>query len=146
MKYLFLSCAVAFAVACTSVNKPPVNVEEELIRSNQRYDSALLKADTAALNRLFAADYIYTNPDGKVLDKTQQLLNIATSEMKWEEGRSEDIKVAMHGSAAVVTGAFYAKGSYRGNPLTIQERYTSVWVKKDTGWQLVAEQGNIIRQ
>lgn len=146
MKYILFSCIIALVGSCKSSNTPTVNLEEQLIRSNHQYDSALIKADTAALYHIFADDYIYTNPDGKVLNKTQQLLSIATSEMKWEDGRSEGIKVAIHEQTAVITGAFYAKGSYRGNPLAIQERYTTVWVRKDTSWQMVAEQGNIIRQ
>lgn len=146
MKYIFYSYIIALVFSCKSPNKPSVNYEEQLIHRNHQHDTALIKADTAALHYILGDDYIYTNPDGKILNKAQQLLNIATSEMKWEEGKSEDIKVAVHGQIAVVTGAFYAKGSYRGNPLAIQERYTSVWVRRDTSWQLVAEQGNIIRQ
>ena len=97
------------------------------------------------LGRLYAKDFIYTNPDGKLLTKEQQMTSIAASEMKWDNGKSEDVKVKVYGQTAVMTGAFYAKGNYRGNPVTINERYTAVWLKTDTSWQMIAEQGNIIK-
>jgi ketosteroid isomerase-like protein len=127
-------------------SKEKVNDEQpELLRLNNLYDSALVKNDTAVLKRLYADDFIYTNPEGKVLTKEQQVNSIAVSEMNWETGKSEDVKVKIFGNAAVMTGSFMAKGNYRGNPVTINERYTVVWIKKGDTWQMAAEQGNIIK-
>ena len=126
-------------------SKGKVNEEPELLRLNNLYDSALVNNDTAVLKRLYADDFIYTNPEGKVLTKEQQINSIAVSEMNWEEGKSEDVKLKIFGDAAVMTGSFLAKGNYRGNPVTINERYTVVWIKKDDTWQMAAEQGNIIK-
>ena len=131
-------------VSCTSKEKIS-GAEAELIRLNNLYDSALLYKNQEVLGRLYAKDFIYTNPDGKLLTKEQQMTSIAASEMKWDNGKSEDVKVKVYGQTAVMTGAFYAKGNYRGNPVTINERYTSVWLKTDTSWQMIAEQGNIIK-
>ena len=126
-------------------SKEKVNEEPELLRLNNLYDSALVHNDTGVLKRLYADDFIYTNPEGKVLTKEQQINSIAVSEMNWETGKSGDVKVKILGNAAVTTGSFLASGNYRGNPVTINERYTTVWVKTDTSWQIVAEQGNIIK-
>ena len=126
-------------------SKEKVNEEPELLRLNNLYDSALVHNDTGVLKRLYADDFIYTNPEGKVLTKEQQITSIAVSEMNWETGKSEDVKVKIFDDAAVMTGSFSAKGNYRGNPVTINERYTTVWIKTDTSWQIVAEQGNIIK-
>ena len=133
-------------VACGDKKTAQADPPAELIDLNKRYDSALLNQDTAVLRSMYATDFIYTNPDGRVLNKEQQLLNVATSEMKWESGGSDEIKVSVYGNMAILTGAFRARGSYRANPLTVQERYTSVWIKTDTSWLMVAEHSNIIRQ
>ena len=137
----FLTTIIFFS--CKSKGK--INEEPELLRLNNLYDSALVHNDTAVLKRLYADDFIYTNPEGKVLTKEQQINSIAVSEMNWETGKSEDVKVKIFGDAAVTTGSFLATGNYRGNPVTINERYTTVWAKTDTSWQIVAEQGNVIK-
>lgn len=126
-------------------SKEKANEEPELLRLNNLYDSALVNNDTAVLKRLYADDFIYTNPEGRILTKEQQVNSIAVSEMNLEAGKSEDVKVKIFGNTAVMTGSFLAKGNYRGNPITINERYTTVWIKTDTSWQMVAEQGNIIK-
>jgi ketosteroid isomerase-like protein len=126
-------------------SKEKLNEEPELVRLNNLYDSALVNNDTSVLKRLYADDFIYTNPEGKVLTKEQQITSIAVSEMNWEAGKSEDVKVKIFDGAAVMTGSFLAKGNYRGNPVTINERYTAVWIKKGDTWQMVAEQGNVIK-
>lgn len=133
------------ALSCKPKEKAQVADDAHLIKLNNLYDKALINHDTAVLNRIYAEEFVYTNPEGKVLNRQDQITSIAVSEMKWENGQSEDVKVRVYGDMAVMTGAFMAKGNYRGNPLTIHERFTAVWIKKDTTWQMVAEQGNIIK-
>jgi ketosteroid isomerase-like protein len=136
---------VLLVSGCKSKKKTQDGADQQLMRLNNLYDSALIRHDTATLKRLYAEDFVYTNPEGKVLTRQEQVTSIAVSEVNWESGRSEDVKVKIFDNTAVMTGAFLAKGNYRGNPLTIQERYTAVWIKTDTSWQMVAEQGNIIK-
>ncbi len=140
----FILATLLFS-ACKS-GKKTSGAEQQLIRLNNLYDSALVRNDTTTLMNLYADDFIYTNPEGKVLSKGEQITSIAVSEIKWETGRSQDVKVKLYGNMAVMTGAFFATGNFRGNPLTIHERFTAVWTKKDTSWQLVAEQGNIVKE
>lgn len=117
----------------------------ELLRLNARYDSALLRKDTALLRSLFADDFILTNPEGRVLNRDEQLLNVATTELNWQSAQSKNVRISFYGNTAVLTGEFEGVATYRGNPLTMQERYTSVWVNMESGWKLVAEQANILR-
>ena len=118
----------------------------QLLHLNQLYDSALLKKDTSILRSLYAEQFKLVNPDGRLLTKQEQLLNIATSELTWESAESEQVTVDIFGNTAVLLGVFKGRSSYRGNPIAVHERYTTVWIKTDTSWQIVAEQANIIRQ
>jgi ketosteroid isomerase-like protein len=54
--------------------------------------------------------------------------------------------VRVYGKTAVMTGQFTAKGTFKGKNIDVRERYTAVWVKQNGRWQLVAEQGNFIKQ
>ena len=147
MKNIFTSLLVAAVMlaACKSKGNGKEVEENRLYRLKNIYDSALMHKDKPMLMRLYADDYSYTNPEGKVLNKEQQVPNITGTEMSWQSNKSSDIKVKLYGPVAVMTGTYSAVGNYRGNQLTINERYTSVWMKKDTSWQMVAEQGSSIK-
>ncbi len=54
--------------------------------------------------------------------------------------REEDLKVRVYQNTAVATGRVTIKGQYSGQPTSGQYRSTHVWVKGQTGWQLVANQ------
>ena len=135
---------ITIFLSCKSKKKVDEG-EGKLIQLKNLYDSAIIHSDTSVLKRLYADEFVHTNSDGKLLTKEQQIINIATSEMRWEAGKSEGVKVKVFDNAAVMTGSFLARGTYRGNPVTVNERYTAVWIKKDTSWQMVAEQENIIK-
>ena len=143
-KVLILAVFTAIILSCNAKDKSNKGAEAQLLRLNYLYDSALLIQDTGFLKRLYAEDFVYTNPEGKLLNKEQQIISIAVSEMKWDAGKSDDVRVKIYNDIAVMTGAFRASGTYRGNPISIHERYTAVWKQKDTTWQMIAEQGNII--
>jgi ketosteroid isomerase-like protein len=136
---------IIILLSCNSKEKADNGIKPKLIQLNSLYDSAIVHSDTSVLKRLYAPEFVYTNSEGKLLTKDQQIVNVATSEMKWEAGKSENVKVNVFGNAAVMTGSFFANGTYRGNPVTINESYTEVWIKKDTSWQMVAEQGTIVK-
>jgi ketosteroid isomerase-like protein len=67
-------------------------------------------------------------------------------DLKFESAKSSDVKVRVYGKTAVMTGRFNAKGTFKGKTIDVRERYTAVWVKQNGRWQLVAEQGNFIKQ
>lgn len=141
---LLAIAAIVLLTACNNSTKTP-DYSAQLLRINNQYDSALLKADTAALGKLYASDFTLVNPDGRLLNRQEQLLNVATSELKWESAQSENVSVRVYGNTAILLGEFRGTGSYRGNQLTVHERYTTCWIKTDTSWQLIAEHANLVR-
>ena len=102
-----------------------------------------MRGDAAALERIFADEFIYTNPKAEVLDKKQQIAALSSGELKLSEAKSDDVRIRIYGETAVMTGRFTAKAESTGKREMIEERYTAVWVRRDGRWQLVAEQGNL---
>jgi ketosteroid isomerase-like protein len=143
IRFIISIFTLAILAACNN-KKGTSNTETKLLELNKQYDSALIKQDLEALNRFYSEDFVSTTPEGKVLNKLEQIASIKASEVKLEQGQSSLVKVKVYGNAAVMTGNFIAKGNYRGNPVSINERYTMMWVKTDTSWQITAEQSNVI--
>jgi hypothetical protein len=44
----------------------------------------------------------------------------------------------MHDNAAVVTGAYYVKGTSKGNPYEYRDRFTDIWMNINGRWQVIA--------
>jgi ketosteroid isomerase-like protein len=146
MKSLFTIIALLFATASVTFGQTLGRTEQELLEANQSYDMALVRGDATALDRIYSDEFIYTTPDGEVRDKAHQLAFTRSGDLRPESGQSDDVRVHIYGNTAVMTGRFMAKGKFRDKVINIRERYTAVWVKRRGRWQLVAEQGNFIRQ
>ena len=144
---IFITTLQLVAAQTTSAKTNQNNkTEQELLKANQEYDTALLRGDAAALDRLYADEFVYTNPDGEIRDKAQQLAFTRSGDLKFQSAQSSDVKVRVYGKTAVMTGRFNAKGTFKGENIDVRERYTAVWVKQNGRWRLVAEQGNFIKQ
>lgn len=127
-------------------NTAPVNPEELLRIARQEYYEALIDGDVVALERLFAEEFVYTTTSGEMLDKAAQLELIKSGALDIESGTGSEEKIQTHGAVGIVTGRLDARGKYAGQPFDSTERYTSVWIKRDDRWQLVAEQGTLVRK
>lgn len=99
--------------------------------------------DVAALEKIFADEFIYTSTSGEVMSRAAQLEMFRSNTLDIASGAGGDEKVQVHGRTGIVTGRFDAKGTSAGEPFDSTERYTSVWVVRDERWQLVAEQGTL---
>ena len=51
----------AMSLVCGSATASP-DAERELLKVNEQYDEAIMRVDVAALERIFAEEFIYTNP------------------------------------------------------------------------------------
>ena len=117
------------------------SVEQTLMRLEKQKDEAHLRADKAAFERLYADDYVAINGLGGFVTKKDVLDFNTTQGSMYEICSSEDIKVRVFGDTAVVTGRYRFK--YR-KPIEgkddDQYRYTNIYVKRESGWQIAAAQ------
>ena len=113
--------------------------EQEVLKVNEKYDKAIISRDAAAYERILANDFIFTSFDGVVSNKAQELEKVKSGDLKFEFGKSDDVRIKIYGKTAVVTARFRAKGQSKGKNFTVLERYTVVFVKRNGRWQLVAE-------
>jgi ketosteroid isomerase-like protein len=118
--HLFLVVAASAQSATGKANRN-TKTEQELLKANQEYDLALLRADAVALDRLYADEFVYTNPDGEIRDKAQQLALTRLGDLKFESAKSSDVKVRVYGKTAVMTGRFNAKGTFKGKNIDVRD-------------------------
>ena len=85
-------------------------------------------------------DFVITFEDGSTYSKTGYLSYTAAPGAKVEIAEMSDVKVRVHGTTAIVTGAYHERGSSDGDPYDYHERFTDVWIKKNGKWLVVASQ------
>jgi len=90
------------------------------------------------LSSLLADDFSITVEDGNVYSKTGYISHTADSKTHVQVAEITDLKVRVHGSVAVVTGAYHEKGDSEGKPYEYHDRLTDVWIKSAGKWQVIA--------
>ncbi|HEX6821522.1 MAG TPA: nuclear transport factor 2 family protein [Candidatus Sulfotelmatobacter sp.] len=90
------------------------------------------------LSSLMADDYVITMEDGSVYGKVGFISHTAQPSEKVSLVEFGDLKIRMHGDAAVVTGSYHEQGESAGKPYDYHDRMTDLWMKMDGKWKLVA--------
>lgn len=101
--------------------------------------AALGKNDVAALDRIYAADYVLTTENGEMTDKATRLAAIKSGALKFESVNFTEIKVNVYGNAAVARFRGTSKVQSAGaQPLGGNLRVTATLVRTKGGWHIVA--------
>jgi ketosteroid isomerase-like protein len=90
------------------------------------------------LSSLLADDFVITIENGSTYGKTGYISHSAEPSVHVEVAEMTDLKVRMHGNAAVVTGAYHEKGDSDGKRYEYHDRFTDVWMKTGGTWQVIA--------
>ena len=110
------------------------DVPKELVAAYKAWDEALVKADGAALEKLYAEDATFIEPDGSKHNKQESIKAIASGEVKIANPSTEHWGVTIHGDMATFTGEWKAKETMKGETKDVRYAYTDVWVKRKGGW------------
>ena len=110
----------------------------KLLALEKKWNDVYKRSDVAMMDDLLADDYIITIEDGSTFSKPGYIAHNGDSAVHVEISEMSDLKVRMHGSTAVITGAYYEKGTESGKPYEYRDRLTDVWMKTGNGWKLIA--------
>jgi ketosteroid isomerase-like protein len=96
-----------------------------------------LQSDSPLLSRLWADDFVYTNPFREIKSKAQAIESIE-SEVTYEHFITFDVHGNVFGDTGVATGRALVKGQYRGEDISGQYRYTNTYAQRRGRWQAIA--------
>jgi uncharacterized protein (TIGR02246 family) len=116
-------------------------VEEEVRDADSRRMEAMVKGDVQALEPLLAPDLTYTHSTGELQSREVFLESISSGRLDYVSMVPSDVRVRTLGDrAAVITGRVDVKLIAQGKENAVALRFTSVWVKNEAGWRIVAWQ------
>ena len=124
------------------------NREEDVIRQLEEQErQAVLQQDFAALERLWAEEFIVNNPQNQispsrdaVLALVQRgLIRYAAFERRIESIRfNTDIAIVMGAETVEPVGDAPRAGG------KVERRFTNIWRRHETTWRMIARHANVI--
>ena len=99
---------------------------------------AQIAADTLALRRIYADDFLGIGPTGVVRNKADVIADFTSHALTYQSITTSDVRIRVYGNTAVQTGHSTMVGQDRGKTVPRENRFTRVWVMTAGRWQLVA--------
>ena len=120
-------------------------VEDSVKAAEAKRREALLAADTAALGKLTAPDFLEISRLGTVRSRAENLADIASGTLHLTSIKYDSLSVRVYGDVAVLTGIADNTGTMRGFPFSGKIRYTRVFVRREGRWQAVLMQQTVMQ-
>ena len=93
--------------------------------------------DVAALDRVFADDFTFTDPAGPVISKEQWLKDVASGELVIESLVPGPVEFRHLGDKVIVLGSATLRARYSKSDWNGSFRYMGVYAQRDGDWTLV---------
>jgi len=114
------------------------NIEQVIRQLDGERIQAQIGADTVALDRIYADDFIGVGPSGTVRTKKQVILDFTSGTLRFQSITTDEVQVRVYENTAVETGLSTMDGQDKGKTVPRNTRFTRVWVKQQGFWRLVA--------
>jgi ketosteroid isomerase-like protein len=122
-----------------------MKAEEILSIHMDVFNRALKEQDYAALEGLYAGDYMLVRPDGSVLNRQDVLQDLQSGGLRFRSIELGQTEVRIYGSTAVLTAEAQAVSSRSGVESRAHFRLIAVYVQQGESIKLVHFQINVIR-
>ena|SRR5436190_10502053 len=107
--------------------------------------AAYMRGDRAFVDALLADDWTSTDYRGRVWTKANVLALFGPGGATFTKVEVDVDNVRLLGDVAVVTGGSLSAGRVGDRELSITQRYTDVYVRRDGRWRIVASQGTQVQ-
>jgi len=114
------------------------STEQAVQQQDQERIRAQISADSVALRRIYADDFLGIGPTGVVRNKGKVIADFTSHALTYQSITTAEVRVRVYGNTAVETGRSTMVGQDRGKPVPRDNRFTRVWVMTAGRWQLVA--------
>jgi len=143
VKRLLVPTLFGLLVVSPGAAQTPSATEQEVLKLEQALDDAFLKKDRAALERLLADDYVYIHSNGTMTNRTEEIAQTMSADVKWTGSKLSNLKVRIYGDTAVVTGTQTLTGSAKGY-VSGPRLITDLWARRNGRWQTIGGQTTLV--
>src|SRR5262245_11959191 len=138
---------LTLALALTSGLQPPAaDVTAEFRQIQQNLANAYLRGDRAVVASLLADDWTSVDYRGRTWTKANVLALFDGPRPPMTKSEIDVDRVRVIGDVAIITGRSVAAGTVDGREVSITQRYTDIYARRDGRWRVVASQGTQIQE
>ena len=120
-----------------------ITAEEALRAEDARY-AAQIANDFVAMERMFGPELVFVHSTAAVNDKAIYIESMRSGTVKYRAMRRSDVKVRTYGCLATITGIAEIDVTSKGEDVSLQQRFHSMWVKRGEGVQFISWQATRI--
>jgi hypothetical protein len=142
--YLLLAFALPGAAAAQQSKDD--SQQTKLLVMEHLWNEAQVNRDSRALDGMIGANFVNTEYDGEVSDKSKFLADIKDPHFNLDSLTIQDLKVSMYADSAVVVGIYHTKGTVQGKTYEHLGRFTDTWVFTEGRWQCVASHTSLLKK
>lgn len=118
-----------------------LNDEQQILRLFEDGDRALMSADVAELQRIYAEDYVQYDESGNRSTRSDLIRNLTSGTVRFLSMASTGRSIRLlRDDVAIVHGSEEDEIELGGNRTTVRYIYTDVVMKREGRWQIVASQ------
>lgn len=128
-----------------SAQSPAPSPERDVREAFARFNTAFVTADTLALGRMVADDYVHTNYTGSVLDRATWLGWVSTRRRQLDDGSvsveayvADSVGVRLRGSVAILTALIRSRTRDSSGVQERRFQTTQVWAREGAQWKRIA--------
>lgn len=119
----------------------------EIDQLEDQWREAVMKSNTAEMEKLLADDYLAITASGRLQTKEQALASLRAGRMHFKTLEISDRKVRFYGTTALVTSQAEVQGTTDDGDVSGNYRYTRVYVRDTQGsWKVVSFEVSKIRE
>jgi hypothetical protein len=136
MKKYFISGCLLFSSALLHAQAATTSDSSLLVSLNQQIDSYVVQRNTAALDSLYATDFVFSHGSGKVEGKQSWLVTVGKANYPMRQ--HDSVKVELHPGVAVVKGKMAIRRTNGDKTDRYHLRYIRVYAWRSNRWQMIS--------
>jgi len=146
VSFSLLAAVFAVSVVAQNVTKAvgPAKSSQALIALENKWVTALTRAEIATLDSILAENYVDTDEHSQRSNKADLLSVLKAGDLKMESIALSDLQVHDYGDAAVVIGSSAQVGNFKGSPLAAKILFTDTFIRRNGKWIVVASHRSAI--
>jgi ketosteroid isomerase-like protein len=123
-----------------------MSVDDQILACEAELRNAQLTGDVAVLDRLLDDLLVFTNIDGTLSSKSDDLSLHRSARLRITRMDPSDRQLLHLGATSVVSVRMNADAVMDGVAVTATLRYTCIWHRRPDGWRLVAGHMSTVSQ
>src|SRR5260221_2115359 len=144
MRRVFTLLFLSLSLALPQTFAQSEGDESKIIALENLWNQIQIAHDGDAMANMLDDDFVLTDFDGSVLNKSQFLVTIRDKSNQLTLETTQDMKLHRHGDTVVVIGSTHDTRTAKGKPYEHHGRFTDTWIKRDAQWLCVASQLSLI--